>query len=253
MKPNQKLLNDIQEKLHHTFYSANIGELNRNEFNIPNPIIILDDSDSTPAVDNENIFNTLGYFSHKTNDSIYLCPKKIEASAKKRAVDGMLLTTIIYIHEAAHYFHFHAREKFNSGDFCNMTTIMAESFAQLLTHRICQKLGDKTLLDLFLRLMDDQPIEYKQYKMPYVIESTIPFNKYRKQEVIDTLLQNFSVESIVKAFVVSPLKEDYNGLIHSVQEEAQNRYLSDKEQELKIAADFGLFGTFSKEDEKFIN
>lgn len=253
MKPNHKLLNDIQEELHRTFYSANIAELNRSEFNLPTPQIILDDSDFDPAIDEEKLYDALGYFSQKTSDSIYLCPKKIEASASKRALDLELFTTIIYIHEAAHYFHFHAREKFMEGGVGKMTAIMAESFAQLLTHRVCQQLNDKALLDIFVRLSEEQPIEYRQYKMPYVLETSLPFEKQKKVQVNNTIIKDFSIESIVKAFVTGPLKKDYGSLIHSVQKEADNKFLAENEPYLKTADEYGLFDLFKEEDEKFIN
>jgi hypothetical protein len=242
---NQELLNVIQKELHLTFSGANIQELNHDEFDLPNPKIILDDSEFDPAVDNENLYDALGYFSHKTSDSIHICPKKIEASASKKAIDVELFTTIIYIHETAHYFHFHAREKFYKGDFSKMTPLFAESFAQLLTHRVCQQLKDNALLDIFVRLTDEQPIEYRQYKMPDVIQ--------RKIEVREPIMKNFSVESVVKAFVMGPLNKDYKSLVHSIQLEAENRFQSDKEPFMKIAFDYGLFGLLDNEDEKFID
>jgi len=63
MPLNQQLLNAIQKELHLIFSGANIRELNRDEFNLPNPNIILDDSEFDPAVDNENLYDALGYFN----------------------------------------------------------------------------------------------------------------------------------------------------------------------------------------------
>lgn len=244
MKPNHKLVGDIQHVLHQTFYSANITELNSNEFKLPYPKIIFVESDYDPK-DDENLFDILGYFSEKTSDSIYLSPKKIEASSNKKDVDVALFTNIIYIHETAHYFHFHSREKFNTGDFGKMKAIMAESFAQLLTHRVCQQLNNKALLDIFVSLTDKQPIEYRQYNIPY--ETLI--NKDDPKPV----MKNFSVESIVKAFVKGPLQDNAPMLINAIQLEAENIFLANKEPFMKTSSEYGLFQFFEREDEKFIN
>jgi hypothetical protein len=253
MPLNQQLLNAIQKELHLIFSGANIRELNRDEFNLPNPNIILDDSEFDPAVDNENLYDALGYFNDKTSDSIHLCPKKIAVSASKKAINVELFTTIIYIHETAHYFHFHAREKFNKGDFSKMTPLFAESFAQLLTHRVCQQLNDKALLAIFMRITEEQPIEYKQYKLPYEYETSFPFEKQKKINFNYTLMKNFSVESIVKAFVMGELNTDCSDIIYSLQAIAIEKYLASHEPYMKTAYEYGLYNIPYEEDEKFID
>lgn len=95
-----------------------------------------------PTDRESGILDTLGYFSCKTPDSVFLCTQKINDYSTKKSMDSTIVAEIVAIHEIAHYIHYSLL-----GDqiFCNSITkdrtLFVESFAQLLTHKVCQNLS----------------------------------------------------------------------------------------------------------------
>lgn len=165
------------------FHNSHIPELRAESFMPTLPKISLDDTliTSKTGFEDEGIFDILGYFRSSQPDSVYLCPLRIQNSASKKNISSDSLALIVYIHEVAHYFHFHADEIFN-GKFSFFSPVFRESFAQLLTHKIVDSLDTKyNVLKIFLSLIDKQPLEYRVYKDAIPIYHTVGFDDAKKE------------------------------------------------------------------------
>jgi len=116
-----------------------------------------------------NIFDILGCFSVSKPCSVYLCDELIAKCASKKNWNKDKLEEIVYIHECAHYIHYHL----NSGNFRNCpfniqeNTLYLETFAQLITHVISKELSDEHC-DIFEKLKKGQSDVYTRYN-DYVI------------------------------------------------------------------------------------
>lgn len=254
---NTGLINSIQEELQEAFYSSNIPELSNREFKLEPPIIILDEKEPD-STDDERLFDALGYFRPDKSDAVYLCPPKIEKSAQKHKVEPELLASIVYIHETAHYFHFHTRQIFHDSPFAKMTTLFGESFAQLLTHRVCQKFTNMpSLLSTFLKLTEGQSIEYRQYKISQEFDEFLGFNKYGKmvtrKAINEVTMHRFSAESIIKTFVVDEFKEKNIAIVNQIKKNAEDKHLEKLNDDERIYVDYGLISNdIREEDNPFI-
>ncbi|MSP70280.1 MAG: hypothetical protein EXR20_08410 [Bacteroidetes bacterium] len=138
---------------------------------------------------NSHILDELGYFDASRPDRVFLCDALIKYTVErwlKRLqpnpnvlgfIDKVhwiheqshripnLLAEVVYIHECAHYVHFHI----NSVDFINWAvnerTLYVETFAQLITDRMVKK-SDVTEVkhcQIFDKLREQQSIEYTRY------------------------------------------------------------------------------------------
>jgi len=111
-----------------------------------------------------NIFEVLGLFSMSKSCSIYLCDELIDACAKNKSLDVTNLEEVVYIHECAHYIHYHL----NSGNFRNCPfnvqerRLYVETFAQLITHVICKEMSDEHF-KVFEKLKEGQQDVYTLY------------------------------------------------------------------------------------------
>lgn len=254
---NSGLINSILDELHEAFYSSHIPELSRREFKLRPPRIILDEKEPDSTND-ESLFDALGYFRPDKSDAIYLCPKKIEKSAQKHKVGPELLASIVFIHETAHYFHFHARQIFHESPFAKMTALFCESFAQLLTHRVCQKFTNMPiLLSTFLKLTEGQSIEYRQYKISHEYDDFLGFDKYGKmltrKAINDVTMHRFSAESIVKTFVVDELVEKDIEIVNQIKKNAENKHLEKLNDDERKHVDYGIVSNdIREEDNPFI-
>lgn len=115
----------------------------------------------------KNIFDVLGYFSMSKPTAVYLCEELIEAHSKNIDINTHDLEEVVYVHECAHYLHYHL----NSGNFRNCPfnanntenrTLYVETFAQLLTHVISYKLSDRHF-EVFNKLKKGQLDVYTAY------------------------------------------------------------------------------------------
>ncbi len=138
---------------------------------------------------NSHILDQLGYFDASRPDRVFLCDELIKYTVArwlKRLqpnpnVLGFiykihwiheqshripnLLAEVVYIHECAHYIHFHV----NSVDFINWAanerTLYVETFAQLVTDRMVKKSDVTEVLhcQIFDKLREQQSDEYTRY------------------------------------------------------------------------------------------
>ena len=138
---------------------------------------------------NSHILDQLGYFDASRPDRVYLCDELINYTVArwlKRLqpnpnvlgfIDKVhwiheqshripnLLAEVVYIHECAHYIHFHV----NSVDFINWAanerTLYVETFAQLVTDRMVKKSDVTEVLhcQIFDKLREQQSDEYTRY------------------------------------------------------------------------------------------
>ena len=138
---------------------------------------------------NSHILDQLGYFDASRPDRVFLCDELIKFTVErwlKRLqpnpnvlgfIDKVhwiheqshripnLLAEVVYIHECAHYIHFHV----NSVDFINWAanerTLYVETFAQLVTDRMVKKSDVTEVLhcQIFDKLREQQSDEYTRY------------------------------------------------------------------------------------------
>lgn len=115
----------------------------------------------------KNILDVLGYFSMSQPTAVFLCEELIEAHSTNIGISTNDLEEVVYIHECAHYFHYHL----NSGNFRNCPfdanntedrSLYVETFAQLLTHVISYKLSDRHF-EVFNKLKKGQLDFYTAY------------------------------------------------------------------------------------------
>ena len=114
-----------------------------------------------------NIFEILGYFKMSSPESVFLCPKIIEAYSLSKRIDIELIYLIIYVHECAHYIHHWLnKEHFKVSPFSDFNDkLYQESFAQLVTHLYVE--DDAKLFTTFNQLKLNQPSEYIDYCKAY--------------------------------------------------------------------------------------
>jgi hypothetical protein len=114
-----------------------------------------------------NILDVLGYFSMSKPTAVFLCEELIEAHSTNIGISTYDLEEVVYIHECAHYLHYHL----NSGNFRNCPfdandtgdrSLYVETFAQLLTHVISHKLSNKHF-EVFNELKKGQLDFYTAY------------------------------------------------------------------------------------------
>jgi hypothetical protein len=127
----------------------------------------------------QHLFDVLGCFNSAKPDRVFLFPDRINQiydtliSAKdvisfieyNRPITVRDLAEVVYIHECAHYIHFHI----NCNNFLEYNAknrkFYLESFAQLLTHRLVCSASEFHLLKiLFIRLSEGQDKAYTYYK-----------------------------------------------------------------------------------------
>ena len=115
--------------------------------------------------DKEILFEFLGYFDSSNPERVFLCPDLINKYS-----DAELVEEIVYIHEVAHYLHYHIREAHgkdfiflaNTNENKEKRKIIVESFAQLITHKVCLGLSAEHY-KIFEKLQEGQSIEYTYY------------------------------------------------------------------------------------------
>ena len=151
---------------------------------------LYDEFDNYPdEIINSHILDQLGYFDASRPDRVYLCDELINYTVArwlKRLqpnpnvlgfMDKVhwiheqshripnLLAEVVYIHECAHYIHFHV----NSVDYINWAanerTLYVETFAQLVTDRMVKKSDVTEVLhcQIFDKLREQQSDEYTRY------------------------------------------------------------------------------------------
>jgi hypothetical protein len=172
------------------------------------PIITIDNTPYTRTDDDGPIFDILGYFRSDQPDCVTLCEDKIKQSSARRDIDKEILTLIVYIHESAHFLHYHTRINFVS-DFNKLSTYFVESFAQLITHKVCIELDAKypTLLNTFLGLVQSQPIQYRMYGLPSFKEVWTGFDQQNMRFTKDVsyegskIIYRYSLDIIINTFI----------------------------------------------------
>ena len=240
------------------FNKSLIPELSHASFQLDLPSVKIDNSLDIPNTNQleEGIFDRLGYFRSSQSDSIFLCPQKIQKSATSHKISNDLLTLIVYIHEVAHYFHFHSDKKFNS-DFNKYSKVFVESFAQLLTHKIAVELDNKlNILQIFLDLTDRQPWEYKQYKHNINIEGIIGYDAYKNaliRRVVEVrCMCLYRIQDIFDVFIRKKIDHpaDYSKILDELNDSSANLFL--KENEFTPLIDMTGFFDQYNESEAFI-
>ncbi len=111
----------------------------------------------------DDIFDTLGYFSCTTPKSVFICNNKIKEYSDIKSLNSCIVAEIVAIHEIAHYIHFNL---LGPQLFCNEISkihkLFVESFAQLLTHRVCKDLSF-VHIETFEKMKQGQSLEYTDY------------------------------------------------------------------------------------------
>jgi hypothetical protein len=112
----------------------------------------------------DNIFDVLGYFSMGSPCSVFLCDEMIKKHAEAKEWCSTILTEVVYIHECAHYIHYHL----NSGNFRNCPfkdqehSLYVETFAQIVTHIVVELLTEDHF-KIFHELKNGQSPDYTSY------------------------------------------------------------------------------------------
>lgn len=111
----------------------------------------------------ESIFDILGYFSCTTPKSVFICNKKVKDYSNTKSLNSFIVAEIIAIHEISHYVHY---SLLGPQLFCDVayhsSTLFVESFAQLLTHRVCNDLSFEHI-ETFEKMKQGQSSEYTDY------------------------------------------------------------------------------------------
>lgn len=114
-----------------------------------------------------NILDVLGYFSMSKPSAVFLCEELIDAHSTNMGISNNDLEEVVYVHECAHYIHYHL----NSGNYRNCPfnanniedrSLYVETFAQLLTHVISYKLSNRHFV-VFDKLKKGQLDVYTAY------------------------------------------------------------------------------------------
>lgn len=104
-------------------------------------------------------FDTLGYFDCITPERVYLCVDKINELALRKRFNPAIVAEIVAIHEISHFVHYHL---IGAKFFCAWNRLFLESFAQLLTHKVCQELSDEHY-QTFSTMKEGQSTVYTDY------------------------------------------------------------------------------------------
>lgn len=136
-----------------------------------------------------HLFDILGCFDPQRPDCVFLCQMRISKIVENwfRAKDNLAfkeikgsITTadvaeVVYIHECAHYIHYHE----NANNYIEWELedreLYIETFAQLLTHRIvCSSNEFKLWRYVFMRLSENQHEVYTKYKSDFLMFHLFP-------------------------------------------------------------------------------
>ncbi|MFN5890978.1 MAG: hypothetical protein ACK448_11335 [Bacteroidota bacterium] len=196
----------------------------------------LDDQHLHLLFTSKEIFDMLGYFSVDTPSSVFLVENKINVFSEKQKINKETLIEIIYIHECAHYIHYHL----NTEDFINWNKSdrphYVESWAQLLTERMVNdsdfiQLDHKIVFDMLLL---NQESEYTDYRT----------KEYRYTEFPDYVILNYfllSFQLMDKKFLVTRNKNQ--SLIDYLKSEnLRLRNLLTNEKEIDLIIDLADLG-----------
>jgi hypothetical protein len=195
-----------------------------------------------------NIFDFLGYFKKSAPDRVFLCEERIDKTVewwikriKEKYTDRLLfipddtdlifsnvkeikekLTEIIYIHECAHYLHFHINEE----DYIKWPPkdrkMYVETFAQLLTDRMVKVAGPMELMhsQIFEHLKKGQEEEYNIYSSDNYLLNTYPdFIIYETFLCPNTI--NAQNSDILGLLGVN-LKKEYGEHLEKLKEDPEN-------------------------------
>jgi hypothetical protein len=159
-----------------------------------------------------NIFEVLGLFSMTQSCSVYLCDGLIDACAKKNSFDVKVLEEVIYIHECAHFIHYHL----NSGSFRNCPfnlqerSLYVETFAQLITHVICKEISNDHF-KVFEKLKEGQQDVYALYNeyviacdKDYLIKLFLSPQPKNNENVIDFIKDNYDIRNLSNLALFHP-------------------------------------------------
>ena len=151
----------------------------------------------------EDIFDTLGFFSCNSPDNIYLCLNNINDYSLKNNLNPNLVAEIIAIHEISHFVHFWSIGK---ELFCKNNDLFYESFAQLLTHKVCQDNSEEHL-KCFEKLKEGQSSVYTDYhskKIDYIglpisfLPWNIHINSFINIKEVPDDLYSITIENLEK-------------------------------------------------------
>ena len=104
-------------------------------------------------------FDTLGYFDCITPERVYLCVDKINELALRKQFNPSIVAEIVAIHEISHFVHYRL---IGAKFFCPPNRLFLESFAQLLTHKVCQELSNEHY-QTFSTMKEGQSTVYTDY------------------------------------------------------------------------------------------
>jgi hypothetical protein len=200
----------------------------------------------------QHLFDVLGCFNSAKPDRVFLFPDRINQiydtliAAKdvipsidyNRPITVRDLAEVVYIHECAHYIHFHI----NCNNFLEHNAknrkFYLESFAQLLTHRLVCSASEFDLLKiLFMRLSENQDKAYTDYKTGEVAFHLFPeelvfqyFLIFNKQEMcvffeieFKLIVHDYKLkETDSEKLEIFILKLDLLGVGHSTRSEVLN-------------------------------
>jgi hypothetical protein len=196
----------ITEKRLNVIFNQVIGLFSEEctaDFSMPE-LVVEDLCEKEYNENKEAIFDCLGFFKCLEPNKIYLCKKNIEDYCKKNGKDVAIIAEIIAIHEIAHFIHFHLIPNI----YCKPTNnekekIFLESFAQLITHKVCILLGE-TYLYNFNELKKCQGEEYTEYhvkdltceklenypkRIPLPAQLCIPMSKMPWKVIVKTFIK----------------------------------------------------------------
>lgn len=193
-------------------YKRGITEDNHNEWSNKE----LEGKDLEDALINQsiNIFDILGCFSMSSPCSVFLCDELIEMYSKAKNCDKNILTEVVYIHECAHYIHYHL----NSGNYrncpfnINESSLYVETFAQLITHVIAKNLSQEHLTCL-KELLSNQSDVYTRYKdfaiacsKDFLIDLFLNPKQKNKCNIIEFIELNYDIENWDENFMAWDFK-----------------------------------------------
>jgi hypothetical protein len=181
------------------------------DFSMPE-LVVKDICDKEYNENKQAIFDCLGFFSCLEPQKIYLCKKNIENYCNIHGKDVAIIAEIIAIHEIAHFIHFHLIPNI----FCKPTNkekdiLFIESFAQLITHKVCILLGEN-YLDNFNELKKNQGDEYTEYHVKDLTCEKL--ENYSKRIPLPAIpMSKMPWKVIVKTFIkISIMPEDLSCL-----------------------------------------
>jgi len=152
----------------------------------------------------ENLFDVLGKFSMRKPCSVYLCDGLIDACAKKNSFDVKVLEEVIYIHECAHYIHYHL----NSANFRNCPfngqkgSLYVETFAQLITHVLCKEISDEhfKVFEKLKEMQQDVYTLYNEYVIAcdkdYLLNLFLNPQPNNNEDVIEFIKNNYDIKNL---------------------------------------------------------